>query len=223
MDNWVVRKLFASNPGADGTAGRKIFYPPEIALQTGYDYIFFGTGDRDNPRSTGVVNRFYGIKDTNPANGFSTVTESAPLTDQTGITSTDHTPLNGPGWYIRLVAGADEKCLAPPVLFNKYVLFNTFLPNNAACDIGGSARQYAADYLTGLYTRFILGNGIPTEAVVVVRAGDSTAFVGAGGGVVNLKDLVPDPGGPNNEDPDLIDKIFDFNKGIRPISWREVF
>ena len=219
VDNWVIRELFASNPGADGSGGRKIYYQPEIAFQNGYDYLFFSTGDRDNPRSTTAVDRLYGVKDFNPASGFATVTEST-LTDQTGVVSTSTTPAGGNGWYIRLTAASGEKSLAAPVLFNKYVLFDSFLPNNAICDIGGGAKLYAVSYLTGLYTRYVLGNGIPTEPVLVVRPVGTTAFVGAGGGVVNLSSLTVDATGPNSTP---ISTIFNFVTGIIPISWREVF
>ncbi|AJE04269.1 pilus assembly protein [Geobacter pickeringii] len=219
VDNWVIRKLFASNPGADTSGGRKIFYQPEIAFQGSFDYLFFSTGDRDNPRSTTAVDRLYGVKDFNPASGFTTVTEST-LTDQTGVVSTSTTPVSGNGWYIRLIAASGEKSLAAPVLFNKYVLFDSFLPNNALCDIGGGAKLYAVSYLTGLYTRYVLGNGIPTEPVLVVRPTGTTAFVGAGGGVVNLSSVTVDTTGANSTP---ISTIFNFATGIVPISWREVF
>lgn len=220
IDNWVIRRLFVSNPGADSSGGRKIYYPPEIAIQSGYDYVYFPTGDRDNPRSTTAVDRLYGVKDFNPADSaFATITESS-LTDQTGVTSSSTVPLATGGFYIRLVVASGEKSLAPPVLFNKYVLFSSFLPNNNPCDVGGSAKLYAVNYLTGLYTRYSLGNGIPTEAVLVVRPQGTTAFSGAGGGVVNLSTLTPETGSPNT---DPISKVFDFVSGIVPISWREVF
>jgi type IV pilus assembly protein PilY1 len=219
MDNWVVRKLFASNPGVDSTSGRKIFYPPEIAFVTGYEYLYFGTGDRDNPRSTTVSNRIYGVKDYDQVTGFATLNESN-LVDQTGVLATAYaSPVSGSGWYIRLT-DPGEKALATPVLFNSYVLTTTFSPNNATCSVGGTARLYAINYLTGTYTYYSIGVGIPTEVVLVVRPEGSTAFVGAGGGVVNVRDLTPDNNSPNKKP---IDEVFDFRTGIIPISWREVF
>ena len=223
IDNWGIRKLFASNPGADGSSGRKIFYQPETALQSGYNYVYFSTGDRDNPRYDSVVDRLYGVKDTSPdQSAFATLTESS-LTNQTSVVSTSTSPLATSGWYIRLVAAAGEKSLAAPVLFNKYVLFGSFLPNNALCDIGGGAKLYAVNYLTGLYTRYALGNGIPTEAVLVVRPTGTTAFVGAGGGVVNLSSLTPETSGTGAANTTPISTVFNFVTGIIPISWREVF
>ncbi|ABB31209.1 type IV pilus assembly protein PilY1 [Geobacter metallireducens GS-15] len=231
IDNWGIRKLFASNPGADGSSGRKIFYQPEIALQSGHNYVYFSTGDRDNPRSTDAVDRLYGVKDTSPDQSvFATLTENS-LTNQTGVVSSSILPLTTSGWYVRLIAAAGEKSLAAPVLFNKYVLFDTFLPNNALCDIGGGAKVYAVSYLNGLYSRYSLGNGIPTEAVLVVRPTGTTAFVGAGGGVINLLNLIPDSpptgggggGGDGSANQKPIQEIFNFVTGIIPISWREVF
>jgi len=223
IDNWGIRKLFASNPGADSSSGRKIFYQPEIALQLGFNYIYFSTGDRDNPRSTDAVDRLYGVKDTNPDQSvFATLTESS-LTNQTGVVSTSTAPLTTKGWYIRLIAGAGEKSLAAPVLFNKYVLFDSFLPNNALCDIGGGAKLYAVGYRNGLYSRYALGNGIPTEPVLVVRPTGTTAFVGAGGGVVDLKNSTAENSGEGAANEMPIDNVFNFVTGIIPISWREVF
>jgi type IV pilus assembly protein PilY1 len=221
INNWGARKLFASNPGADGSGGRKIYYPPDIAFLTNYDYLFFGTGDRDNPRSTTVVDRLYGVKDTSPPTAsFVTLTESTTgMVNRTGVVATGYTaPLGGPGWYVVLAAG--EKALATPVLFNKYVLIDTFSPNNLTCSVGGTARLYAIGYLTGIYSYYVIGVGIPTEVVLVVRPTGSTAFVGAGGGVRNLSDLVPENNSPNTMP---ISEVFDFRTGINPISWREVF
>ena len=42
---------------------RKIFYPPDVTLEKGYEMVFFGTGDREHPNETSVINRFYAVKD----------------------------------------------------------------------------------------------------------------------------------------------------------------
>lgn len=220
IDNWIVRKFFASNPGADGSSGRKLFYPPEIGLERTYDILLFGTGDRDNPRSTTAVNRLYGVRDYNQETGFATITEStAGMVDRTAVpySSTLTSPICG--WYIRLT-NSGEKMLATPLLFNKYMLATSFVPNNGICSVGGDARLYAVDYLIGTYTYYTLGVGIPTEVVLVVRGTGSTAFVGAGGGVINIASLTPDSSSPNQTP---ISTIFALQTGIIPISWREVF
>lgn len=215
INNWNLRKLFSSG------GGRKIFYPPDIAFLNGYDYLYFGTGDRDNPRqiTTPVaVNRIYGVKDTNPDDAsFVTLTESS-LTDQTS-TVFSTVCLNSSGWYVRLTS-TGEAALAPCVLFNGYVLTTTFIPNSAICSVGGDSRLYASYYLNGASTFYNIGTGIPTEVVLVVRASGTTGFIGAGAGVKNVRDLTPAPGSINQTP---ISDIFDVALGIIPISWREVF
>ena len=34
--NWSGKIIFKSNPGKDGTTGRKIFYPPDVSLEKDY-------------------------------------------------------------------------------------------------------------------------------------------------------------------------------------------
>lgn len=218
IDNWVIRRQFASNP--DSSSGRKIYYAPDITFKTGYDYVFFGTGDRDNPRSTTAVDRLYAVKDTNPASGFTTLTEIT-LTDQTSAIN----EVTNSGFYIRL-AGSGEKVLAPAVLFNKYVIYDTFTPNNLACDVGGRAKTYIVN-LSGGYTWYNLGSGIPTGAVLVMRPTGTTAFVGSAAGVINLSDLTPTTGnygGTMTEPISFTEDVFNFRMGsIFQISWKEVF
>lgn len=220
IDNWIVRKFFASNPGADGSTGRKIYYAPDIGSENGYDIVLFGTGDRDNPRATVAVDRIYGIKDYNQTTGFSTITESTTgMVDQTGVVYSSTLASPTYGWYFRLTS-TGEKMLATPILFNKYLLATTFIPNNGVCSVGGDARLYAVNYLLGTYTYYTVGVGIPTEVVIVVRPSGSTAFVGAGGGVRNVRDLTPATGSPNQT---TMNQVFNMSTGIIPISWREVF
>ncbi|MDD5433904.1 MAG: PilC/PilY family type IV pilus protein, partial [Nitrospira sp.] len=61
--SWTGKIIFRSNPGGDGSTGRKIFYPPDFVQEIGYDVLYFGTGDREHPRNTDFVDRLYGIKD----------------------------------------------------------------------------------------------------------------------------------------------------------------
>ena len=70
---WTGKILFDSSAGL--TKKRKIFYPPDVTLETGvdgsgnvvdYEMIFLGTGDREHPKEPTVVDRLYGVKDFNP-------------------------------------------------------------------------------------------------------------------------------------------------------------
>lgn len=79
---WVVKRIFASNPGSTlqsgstdmdsasldpSDGGRKAFYSPDVSFagnewSTG-PILYFGTGDRAHPRYTMISNRFYAIRD----------------------------------------------------------------------------------------------------------------------------------------------------------------
>jgi len=61
-DAWSGRMLFNSNISA-GSGRRKIFYPPDVTLEKGYEMVFLGTGDQEHPNDTSVTNRFYALKD----------------------------------------------------------------------------------------------------------------------------------------------------------------
>ncbi len=68
--SWTGKIIFNSNPGRDGTTGRKIFYPPDVTLEkdtSRYEMLFFGTGDREHPKEPTVINRLYAVKDRNPS------------------------------------------------------------------------------------------------------------------------------------------------------------
>lgn len=60
---WAGQLLFQSNPGADSTNGRKIFYAPEVVFANDGAYIYFGTGDREHPYNRDVIDRMYCVID----------------------------------------------------------------------------------------------------------------------------------------------------------------
>jgi type IV pilus assembly protein PilY1 len=207
VSNWTPRRLFQAT-----ASGRKIFYQPDLVLERGYAYVYFGTGDRDNPmlrRSGGApIDRLYAVKDRNENNDdFSTLGESN-LADLTSDVLQDPTnpgyaaalaELNEKeGWFVQMT-GDGEKVLASPVVFYGMVLFTTFIPNTDPCSYGGNARFYAADYLNATAVMDLdedgdidendrskdIGHGIPTEAVVTISAtGEANAYIGAGGGII---------------------------------------
>jgi type IV pilus assembly protein PilY1 len=68
--NWRGKLLF------DSGDRKKIFYPPDVCLENGgqwYEMLFFGTGDRADPKDVSVCNRIYAIKD---KNGSTTLAEN---------------------------------------------------------------------------------------------------------------------------------------------------
>src|SRR5690606_2211129 len=62
--NWTVTKLAAL--GGSAANDRKFLYPPDVIYsgsQQSYDTLLIGSGDREHPFDTTVINRYYGIKD----------------------------------------------------------------------------------------------------------------------------------------------------------------
>jgi len=196
--NWTGKIVFNSNPG--GTENRKIFYPPDVTLENddgNYEMLFFGTGDREDPKDAVVENRLYGVKDKNPG---TPLTENN-LYDATydelqdpGTTAEEKTTIlqqlkTGNGWYIRLIRlpqdedqNPGEKSLAPPVVFYKTVFFTTFTPTGEGvsgdpCYVGeGTARIYILAYKTG-NAAFNLDGSNDTEEPVVSRT-DRSKVIG---------------------------------------------
>jgi len=161
--NWTGKIIFQSNPGGDGTTGRKIFYPPDVTLEKdNYEMVFFGTGDREHPKNSTVVNRIYAVKDRNSAttlneNNLYDFTTDELQTDITEVRRNEIlTLLNAAdGWLIKLNLNLGEKVLSPSVVFYKTAYFTTFTPTAEGmvgdpCYVGeGAARLYALQYITG--------------------------------------------------------------------------
>ena len=144
---------------------RKIFYAPDAVQESYGEIIYFGTGDRENPDDTTVVNRFYAVK--NDWTGTSTLTES-DLADVTSNliqlgTTEQRTQVkaqleSGKGWFIRL-ENPGEKVVATPRIYAGVVYLTTYTPSDgsgtssgdpcAASTARGVARLYAIDYKTG--------------------------------------------------------------------------
>jgi Tfp pilus tip-associated adhesin PilY1 len=63
ISNWSAQLLFATDP----LLQRKFYYPPSLTLEHGYDLVFFGTGDREDPCDPATSDSFYCIKDSHQA------------------------------------------------------------------------------------------------------------------------------------------------------------
>jgi type IV pilus assembly protein PilY1 len=162
---WAGVKLF--NASADGVK-RKIFYAPDAVAET-YppgtqgEYIYFGTGDREDPGNTTVVNRIYAVK-----NDWSVTT---PYTESNLVDVTNNliqlgtavekeqvkTALaNSKGWFIKL-ENSGEKVVSSPRIYGGVVYFTTYTPGQGevsadpceASTANGAARLYAVDFKTG--------------------------------------------------------------------------
>jgi len=176
--------LFNSNPGRDGSVGRKIFYAPDVSLEKevrdvdgiptpmDYEMVYFGTGDREHPNNTSVVNRLYAIKDRNldqpikegqDASGqYMMVDVTEDLLQEPTTTAADLAAIRDRlkkqnGWFIQLNQFSGEKSLSSAVIFFGVVYYTTFTPNSAGgdpsadpCYVGeGKGRLYELDWATG--------------------------------------------------------------------------
>jgi len=198
---------------------KKIFYPPDVCLENGggyYEMLFFGTGDRADPKDVTVCNRIYGIKDKN-----------GPTLTEGNLQDVTDTLLNGSdtenGWYIRLNQYLGEKVLSPPVVFFGTAYFTSFIPDQEEfddlCYVGqGRGRLYALGYKTGnpvfdldglggtldISDRSAeIGIGIPSGVVIAIFGEVAKGYVGVGGGIYH---------------PPVSNR-----STIIPMWWREVF
>jgi type IV pilus assembly protein PilY1 len=228
--NWTPRRLF------QGYSGTRIFYPPDMVLQPGYAYLYFGTGDRMNPMdTTTTIDRFYAVKDENWTDAafnssFGGVLTEANLVDVTSdtlqVTGTSQTTVNnieaqltnGDGWFMQL-SNSGEKVLAPPVVIFGDVLFTTFTPNNTVCSSGGDARLYGVDYLNGeaVWNLNATSGLQPTDRSQIIGSGlptEPVAIVGTNG-IVKFEIGV-------GTKIDLFDQTIN-TVGFTTEGWREVY
>jgi type IV pilus assembly protein PilY1 len=231
---WTAKIIFSSNAGTSDQ--RKIFYPPDVTLEKDsgdYEMLLFGTGDREHPKETTVLNRLYSVKDKNPTAPLAETDlvdvtldllqdPNTPLTQKTSILQS---LVEKSGWFVKLDQSPGEKCLSVPVVFYGIVYYSTFSPTIGSetdiCFVGeGTSRLYALKYKTGSaafnldglgtmdnLTRsdrsMVVGSAIPSGVIVTFIGGTSVGYVGVGGGVYKPK-------------------LFS-SRSIIPVSWRIVF
>lgn len=148
--NWSGTVIFHTTPA------RLIYYAPAVTVDPeGNWWVFFGTGDRDDPQNLTERNRFYGIKDLGPPE----------RTDRDLVEAGPNVRPEDDGWYIDLEQG--EKVLAPPEVVAGKVFFTTYrpIPSDNPCEVSGEAKLYEVNYLTGAQEAepVDLGSGVPTN------------------------------------------------------------
>ncbi len=173
---------------------RKIFYPPDVTLEKGYEMVFIGTGDREHPNESGVINRFYAVKD----RGLNTTLTEDNLEDVTNGLSTNNLE-NKEGWFVSLGANRGEKVTGVPAVAYGAVYFTTFFPSSQSGE--NTARVYALNYKNGnailnlnsandaegvridLSDRSrVIGTGVPSGTVLSAVRGRLVAYTGINGG-----------------------------------------
>jgi type IV pilus assembly protein PilY1 len=188
IKNWTNQAahiLFLS----DLAHNRKFFYPPSVTLEWGYDLIFMGTGDREDPCNPNSLDRIYSVKDTHTA----TTIKESDLIDVTESTTMVPDINIHQGWYIRLQAG--EKVLSEGLVFLKTYYVTTFLP-------GQGGKLYALNYKTGEGVdgslRVIgVADGLLSKPVVVINKINQKILVSA-------SRISPDGGGSESAGPGIL-------------------
>ena len=249
--NWTAKIVFKSNPDGATTNLRKIFYPPDVTVESGYEMLFFGTGDREHPKDKTIVNRLYGVKDYNPSTAYN----EGNLTDvtydllQSGTAQDKTDTLNAlsssKGWFIQLSTNSGEKCLASPVVFYGVAYFTTFAPSSDdssggtdPCYVGeGTARLYELGYKTATAV-FNLDNdsGVPAygasdrsqtigtaipSGVIITIIQDKVVGYAGMGGGVIGSRQYGD--GSDENCPNCPTIYFKNRKTLVPVNWRIVF
>jgi type IV pilus assembly protein PilY1 len=207
VTNWTGKRLFAGAPTQTNPPPSGAYYPAQGIYATpvlAYDasgslWVYFGTGDRNNPRRDSS-NRVYAIKDNTDMTNGSFLRESDLVNTESGNPVTQ-------GWYYLL--DANEKVWMPAEVYNQVVYFSTYTPLNATdvCDNGsGYSRLYSfqmtnghvgldwdtghgATDTDGTEDRFIqVGTGAPSRpAVVLGTANDGVAVGTTDGSVTNIE------------------------------------
>ncbi len=192
ISRWKAELIFTANDDISIT-DRKFYYPPSVTLEIGYDLIFMGTGDREDPCDPTTSDGVFVVKDTHESLGYLTIADLVNITDPA---DPDYSvpDLSGEdlGWYYLLADG--EKVLAKGIVFSEVYYFTTFTPNDDPCLPGGIAKLYAMDYDTGLANEaffdnlgtdgpsVIIGGGIPSRPVLVINDNpeDTKLFISVG-------------------------------------------
>jgi type IV pilus assembly protein PilY1 len=220
----------------------KMFHPPDVTLEIDigsgpYSMLFFGTGDREKPNDTTVVNTLYAIKDYDTFAG--TINESnlidvtQDLLQSSSTSSTAKAAIlqslrTAGGWYIRLNRSTGEnsdpgeKCSGAAIVLGGAVYYTTFTPtpiNTATvCALGtGSGNVYILQYQTGMAV-FDLDN----DSTISVP--DRSMRVGAGipSGIIFtiINDKVILYGGVAGG---VFSPLNTISRTIIPLNWRIVF
>ena len=184
MDNWASYKI--ASFGGTGADARKFLNKVDVVLGKTFDAVLVGSGDREHPFETTVVDRFYMLQDpfVGLAGGLfcgSTTTKTTCThSDLTDVTSNAYQnsslPTGTHGWYLSF--GAGEKLVSNPITVFGTLIFGTNKPtpstDGQTCGNLGEARLYQLDFKTAGAVQDTNGDG-------VVDAKDRSAVVAGGG------------------------------------------
>lgn len=161
--NWRVAKLFSL--GGSGDNPRKFLFPPSVVLESNYDILLVGSGDREHPFDFSTPNRFYALWDNKGRDVLpAAAAAESDLCNFTTVQVDDNGQIycnscdwpTKKGWMISFDACAGEKTVGGAVTVAGVTLFSTNVPPGSSC-LGtptlnqcspelGEARNYAIYY-----------------------------------------------------------------------------
>lgn len=186
MTKWASHKI--ASFGGTGADGRKLLNKVDVVLGKTFDAVLVGSGDREHPFETTIVDRFYMLQDPNvgltgglfcgdPASPTKSTCTHADLTDVTSNAYQNSSlPAGTHGWYLSF--GAGEKLVSNPITVFGTLIFGTNKPRPSTdgntCGNLGEARLYQLDFRTAGAVQDTNGDGL-------VNAEDRSAEVAGGG------------------------------------------
>ncbi len=196
VGNWTGTVLFRPR-GAPADKG-PLYYQPAVSLDSHRTpWVFFGTGDRENPTDTNSRDKFYAVKDDGIGSYPRDEGNLRNVTDFTDQTfTTPQWPLKG--WYIQLARS--EKVLSKPAVFSNLLYFTTYTyATTDECNRTGEASLYVVEYLSGGGALVLddysvgrpsarsetIGEGIPSAPVISVNLeGKASVTIGTTSGEI---------------------------------------
>lgn len=156
MANWTLLKIgYFGGTGADG---RKFLNKVDVVFGKDYDAVLVGSGDREHPFLTNIVDRFYMLKDSFRGTtgglfcGSGTTKVTCTHEHLTDVTSNSFQgqslPSGSHGWYLTFATG--EKLVSSPITVFGTVIFGTNRPtptvSGSTCGNLGEARLYQISF-----------------------------------------------------------------------------
>jgi len=119
-----------------GDKDNPIYTGPSVGRDSGAIWVFWGTGDKENPVRSDKHDYFFAVKDDNGSGPY----------DKGNLENLDYSVYIGQsgkhGWYIPLDNG--EKVLADSAVFGGMITWTTFTPGSSnLCIIKGTSKLYA--------------------------------------------------------------------------------
>jgi len=153
---WDGTRIFKSNIST-ADDGRKVFFKPTATVKGDDTFVYFGTGDREHPLNTAVLDRFYMVRDRESGDNHWSYGSDSPLNEtylvdvtenelqDSSVSAADQSAIRSKlvspytyddgagektyyGWYLKLDENAGEKILALPKVVSNVLFFTTYTP-----------------------------------------------------------------------------------------------